>query len=73
MGTSEDERIRHKNRHYNEAADMYQGMKEMGFSHADIMKHAKDSLEKSIDSSRSDVYRAMINMDGSLDEDSKQS
>jgi hypothetical protein len=67
MGFSEDDRIRSKNRVWNEASDMYEGMLKMGFTHSDIAQQAAKLLESSTDSNRNEIYQAMLVIAGRVD------
>ena len=67
MGFNEDDRIRNKNKHHQEAFDLFEGMKAMGFSYQEIINHAQEALKTSTDEYRNDVFRAMLRIGGGLD------
>lgn len=73
MGFSEDDRIRSKNRKVNEALDVYDGLKAMGYDNAYILKYAQHAIDNSTDSCRNEVYHTMISIVGSFDETDKGS
>lgn len=69
MGFSEDDRIRAKNKVNNEAFDMLEGMKQMGFSNDEIKRNLQTALTSpDIDSFRIDVFNTMLKILGRLDE-----
>jgi hypothetical protein len=69
MGMHEDDRIRSKNRAQNEAFDLIEGLKYMGYSSSDILKYAKLALELTSDQSRINVFNTMISIVRSTNED----
>jgi len=68
MGMSDDDRIRHKNRHQNEAFDLYEGLKAMGYDHAYMIKYAKFAQDACTDPFRFEVLNTMVSIVRSLDE-----
>jgi hypothetical protein len=68
MGFSEDDRIRSKNKHQNEAFELYEGLKAMGYDHAYMIKYAKFAQETCTDSFRFEVLNTMVSIVRSLDE-----
>lgn len=68
MGFSEDDRIRNKNRHQNEAFDLYEGLKAMGYDNAYVIKYAEFALQHTEDPFRIKVLDTMIHIVRSLDE-----
>lgn len=64
----EDDRIRHKNRKNQEAWDLVEGLRAMGYDNAYIIKYANFALSTCTDSFRNEVYLTVKNIVGSLDE-----
>lgn len=62
MGMSEDDRIRSKNRHQNEAFELYESLKFMRYNLAHIMKYAELAIANSSDPIRIEVYNTMISI-----------
>jgi len=67
MGMSEDDRIRSKNRHQNEAFDLYEGLKAMGFDHTSMIKYAEHAMTTNDNHYRFEVLNTMISIVRSLD------
>ena len=72
MGFSEDYRIRSKNRHQNEAFDLYEGLKLMGYNNAEIIHYAEFAKQNVQDPFRNEVYNTMIHIVRSIDEADKK-
>lgn len=68
MGFFEDDRIRQKNRKHQEAFDLYEGLKHMGYAGPDIIKYAEFAIANTDDSFRIEVFNTMISLVRSLDE-----
>lgn len=60
MGFFEDDRIRAKNRKHQEAFDLYEGLKVMGYDNAYIKKYAEFALQNTTDSYRIDVLNEVL-------------
>ncbi len=60
MGFYEDDRIRNKNKVHNEAYAIYEGLKALGFTDADVLAHANNSLHANTDSNRNEIYKNVI-------------
>lgn len=56
MGFHEYDRIRTKNKLYNDAMSLYQTLKNIGMSDNDIVKHIKDAANITTDPYRNDIY-----------------
>lgn len=67
MGFSEDDRIRHKNRHINEALEIYEGLKAMGYDHTYMIKYAQFAQQNCTDPFRFEVLDTMISIVRRLD------
>ena len=57
----EDDRIRHKNRLSNEAYDLYQGLKALGYSHSDIIKYVQFAVQNG-DQTKNNHYQEILNI-----------
>ena len=68
MGFSEDERIRHKNRYHNEAYEIYENLKELGFSQKEIVDHCQLIMKTNSDPFRNEVYLRIIKLVEGLNE-----
>lgn len=62
MGFSEDDRIRHKNRHHNEAYKIYEGLKALGFSQKEIIEQSQLIIQTQQDPFRNEVYSVIIKL-----------
>ena len=62
MGFSEDDRIRAKNRIPNEALDIYEGLKAMGYDAAYMIKYAEFAKESCTCPIRNEVLNTMISI-----------
>ena len=60
MGMSEDDRIRRKNRHLNEAHELIEGLKTMGYDSAYIARYAQFAITNGSCPFRNEVYNTMI-------------
>ena len=72
MGFFEDDRIRNKNKHHNEAFELYKGLKSIGYSHQEIIKYAQLALNNINDSYRNNVYKAIILLVRSIEHENKK-
>lgn len=68
MGNSEYDRIRNKNKFENEAFDLYQDLKSIGFSNGEIIKYANFAMQNGSDFSRNEIYSKMILIVRSINE-----
>lgn len=66
MGFFEDDRIRNKNRHYDEAFEIYEGLKAFGYSNQEILEYAKFALDNTDDPYRNKVFNTMISIVGRI-------
>ena len=74
MGMSEDDRIRNKNKNQNEAFELYESLKALGYDDTYIIKYAQFAQSSPSDSSRFDMMRIIISIaQRSLDEALKKS
>ena len=68
MAFFEDERIRNKNRYQNEAFEIYEGLRAMGYDYAYIIQYAELAKETCTDPYRSEVLNTMISIVRSMSE-----
>ena len=68
MGFCEDDRVRCKNKKVNQALDLYEDLKTMGYSNEDIVRHAEFAVKNSPDCTRNEVYLTMISIVGGFSE-----
>lgn len=62
MGFSEDDRIRAKNRKHNEAWQIYEDLKALGYDNTYIEQHARLALEAETNPFRIEVFNTMISI-----------
>ena len=68
MGFSEDDRIRVKNKIHNEAFEIYENLKYLGYDNELIIKYAAFASQVTKDSFRNDIYTEVIKIVRRLDE-----
>lgn len=62
MGHSEYDRIRNKNKPHTKAFDLYQDLKNIGFSNKEIIKYAYFAMNNCSDFSRNEIYSKIISI-----------
>lgn len=62
MGFSEDDRIRAKNRVHNEAYELWEGLKALGYSPDYIVRYADFAIQSASCSFRNEVYSRLISI-----------
>jgi pentatricopeptide repeat protein len=72
MGFFESDRIRAKNLKISEALDIYDNMKNMGFSPADIVRQAEGLIHLDKNSNRNEIYLAVIEIARSVYESKRE-
>lgn len=68
MGHSEDDRIRNKNRHQNEAFSLIEDLRAMGYDNAYIAQYVDFAITSCTDSFRNEVYLTVKSILRSQDE-----